>query len=170
MRRVGVYVNVSNQFAALSEKKKGYRVNYEKYLSSVLDSNDTLILAIAYGSQISDEATAFIHVLKKLGYITKFASSRQENREIRQPNRNVEITIDILDSVNKLDTIVIGSNDPELIPLIHKLRLQGITVIVSTPFLLHTEGSVNIDLITNEDIVEYIQVMRDKKHDNATKS
>lgn len=162
--RVGVFVNISNQFTAIALKKKGYRVNYARYLEYVLDEQDKLIIAIAYGSQVSNEASRFIYVLKKQGYVTKFIGSlQQSSQEIKQPNRNVEMTIDILGLKDKVDKIIVGSNDIELVPLIHHLQMLGVKVNIITPVLSHQEGTVNTDIVNDEDIVEYIQTMREKK-------
>jgi len=162
--RVGVFVNISNQFAAISLKKKGYRVNYANYLKRVLDEQDKLVIAIAYGSQVNNEASRFIYVLKKQGYVTKFVVSMQQNsQDIIQPDRNVEMTIDILGLKDKVDKIIIGSNQVELVPLIHYLQMTGVKVNVISPALSHQEGTINMDILNDEDIVEYIQSMREKK-------
>jgi uncharacterized LabA/DUF88 family protein len=142
--RLGVFVDIHNQVTAIQEQVKGHRVNYHKYLQLF---EDEFVIAIAYVTQASDE---FIHVLKKLGYIPKF----------NQLNKNVEMTIDILNLVTKLDTVVIGSNSPDLIPLIRYLQLQGIKVGVVTPGLLHSEGNYSIDLLTEGTTIEYIQDIR----------
>jgi len=161
--RVGVFVNISNQFSAISTKKKGYRVNYANYLRNVIEESDHLVVAIAYGSQLHSEASRFIYVLKKQGYVTKFLLSNQQVNEITQPNRNVEITIDILSLKEKVDKIIIGSNDIELVPLIHHLQMTGIKVNIISPVLTHQEGTVNSDILNDETIVEYIQNMREKR-------
>ena len=162
MLKVGIFVNVTNQFGALSQKKKGFKVNYEKYLKEYT-GNDRLLMAYAYGTQIEHEANSFIHALKRMGYLDKFVQSTKISaQEIIHPNRNVEITVDIMSSCEKLDIIVLGSNDPELTPLIHWLQAKGIKVVVATPVLMHNTGNINIDLL-NTDLIENIQDMREKK-------
>jgi uncharacterized LabA/DUF88 family protein len=145
--RLGVFVDIHNQVTAIQEQVKAHRVNYHKYLQLAQDIDDQFVVAIAYVTQASDE---FIHVLKKLGYIPKF----------NQLNKNVEMTIDILNLATKLDTIVIGSNSPDLIPLIHHLQMQGIRVGIISPGPLHTEGNYSIDLLTEGTVIEYIQDIR----------
>ena len=164
MLRVGIFVNVANQFGALIQRKKGHKINYEKYLKYFLNDGENLLMAYAYGSKISDEAESFIHALKRMGYLTKFVTSiKIGSQDILHPNRNVEMAVDIMGSYKKLDIIIIGSNDIELVPLINYLQCQGIKVIIATPVLLHNEGNVNIDLLTMTDLIENIQSMREKK-------
>lgn len=159
--RVGIYVNVSNQFSALSSKRKGHRVNYAKYLEFASSFGDTNIAVIAYGTQVGTEAGNFIQVLKRLGYSTKFSFSAKIGQNIIHPNRNIEITIDIMSILDKLDVIILGSNDRELIPLIQYVRSRGVTVVLATPIVLHDEATKSIDII-DHDIVQYIQSMRDE--------
>lgn len=164
MLRVGIFVNITNQFGALTQKKKGYKVNYERYLKQFLSPGESLMLAYAYGSQVIDEAESFIHALRRMGYMTRFVTSTKVTaQEIIQPNRNVEITVDIMRSCEKLDIVILGSNDLELVPLIVYLQGKGIKVIVATPVLLHAEGNVNIDLLISTDLVENIQMMRERR-------
>lgn len=145
--RLGVFVDIHNQVTAIQEQVKGYRVNYYKYLQLAQGIDDGFVVAVAYVTQASDE---FIHVLKKLGYVTKF----------NQLNKNVEMTLDIINLILKLDIVVIGSNSPDLIPLIHYLQMQGIKVGIISPGPLHTEGNYSIDLLTEGTTIEYIQDIR----------
>lgn len=163
MQRIGIFVNVTNQFGALTQKKKGFKVNYQRFLQHFTGDDEKLILAYAYGSQIADEANSFIYALKGMGYLTKFVTSIKNNREIIHPNRNVEMTVDIMSSCERLDIVVLGTNDSELVPLIHYLQTKGIKVIVASPVLSHNAGNTNIDLLNSTDLVENIQLMREKK-------
>lgn len=161
--RVGVFVNVANQFSALAMRKKSCRVNYDRYLKSILDDRDRLITAVAYGTQLVDEASNFIYFLRKVGFLTKFVSSVKAGQAIIQPSRNVEMTIDIMHMVEKLDAVVIGSNDPELIPLVQFLQLRGIQVSVITPTPFNSDAVKTIDILADETLVESIHSMRDKR-------
>lgn len=163
MLKVGLFLNVTNQFGALSQKKKGHKVNYDRYREAFVFEGEKLMMAYAYGDQVTDEAESFIHALRRMGYLTKFVNSIKDGQEIVHPNRNVEITVDIMSSCDRLDIVVVGSNDPELIPLINFLQGRGVKVIIATPVILHNEGNSNIDLLTATDLVENIQAMREKK-------
>lgn len=167
MQRLGIFVNVTNQFGTLTNNfRKGHRVNYEGYLAHFSEGFDRII-AIAYGTQVAEEANAFILALRHMGYTPKFAQATLVGRQdIVHPSRNVEMTLDILQVYERLDVIVVGSNDPELIPLINFLKMRGIKVIVATPIPVHSEGTSNIDICTITDLVVNIQDMRSKKPTN----
>ena len=163
MLRIGIFVNITNQFGALNQKKKGHKVNYERYLTYFLGDGEKVIMANAYGTQVAGEAESFIHALRKMGYLTKFLLSQKVgNQDIVHPARNVEMTVDVLGSADKLDIVVLGSNDTELIPLIVHLQGRGIKVIVATPYLEHAKANISIELVST-DLVENIQAMREKR-------
>ncbi len=162
MQRVGVFVNVSNQFASLNAKNKGFRVNYAEYLRYINDqTNSEITLSIAYVSQVNNESESFIEVLSQLGYVIKFSKAKREQGTIIHPNRNVEMAMDIIEATEKLDTIVLGTNDLDLIPLIWQLRTRGIKVFVITPVLTHSEGTINIDISPLELLVQDMKGKRD---------
>jgi uncharacterized LabA/DUF88 family protein len=131
MSKVAVFVDIARQYHSVSLIDKRARVNYERYLQSAVD-DATLHRAFAYGVQISNEANDFIIALERMGYETRY---RQAKIVLGIPNfratsNNLSMFLDIVRNLKFVDTIVIGSNDLELVEMINWIKEQGIKVII----------------------------------------
>ena len=133
MKRVGIFVDISNLYFCVSRNYKNRRVDYSKFLDYVKDFGE-VTTAIGYGSQIKDEAIAFITCLEDLGFQTKYKSPKQwadkEGGFTRKADWDVGITIDVIEKCNDLDTIVLGCADGDLEPLVGFLKARGKSVII----------------------------------------
>jgi uncharacterized LabA/DUF88 family protein len=131
---IGVFVDVSNIFYCVGKKFNGRKLDYEKYLEVAVGQDDILYRAIAFGIQVESEATKFITCLRHLGFEAKYKrprviqTSESDRREYRRISWNVGLALDIVRIVsnNKLDTVVIGSSDPELLHLVEWVKERGI--------------------------------------------
>lgn len=132
-----VFVDVARNFGATlrAEKSKDARINYEKYLKKAING-DRLHRACAYGINIGDEAHEFKIILEKIGYEVKYKPARmvldrttnQYVPKINLTSNNINIAIDIVKDVEKVDTIVLGTNDKELIPFIIWAQSKGVKI------------------------------------------
>lgn len=133
-KTVGVFVDISNFFYCVGKKFGGRKLDYAKYLESAITPDDVLYRAIAYGTQIENEATKFITCLRHLGFEAKYKKPRvlQNNetgkQEFRRISWNVGIAMDVVRivGINKLDTVVLGSSDPELSHLVEWIKERGV--------------------------------------------
>lgn len=131
-RRVGFFVDVSDLYSGVQREHGGGRLDYKKYYEFVADLGE-VVCAIAYGFQKSAEAEGFRLALEKFGYETKYRRLRVDNisgKWVRGLSWNVVITLDIINRIDRLDTIVLGSTDKELVPLIEWAREEGVQVII----------------------------------------
>lgn len=131
-REVGVFVNINNQYFTTQTIYKGRKIDYAKYLELAIGPNEQLFRAIAYGVQMEREACGFISCLNHLGFETNYRTARivDGKPSIRHTDRNMEIAMDIVRCLDSLDTVIIGSNDLNLIPLLQFIRERGKRVIV----------------------------------------
>jgi uncharacterized LabA/DUF88 family protein len=131
MKAVGVFADVSNQFFSVATTFKGAKVNYTEYLKTAVGDNE-LYRAFAYGVQVSSEATPFIASLQRIGYDTRYKLAKVVDGKpsIPDTNWNVGIVIDMIRHLDRLDVVVIGSNNPDLIPAINFIRDRGVKVII----------------------------------------
>ncbi len=113
-----VSVDIQNLYYNLYKKYKS-KLDYQKYLSACKTDNEHLHRAYAYGGN-PDDSVKFMDCLRHIGYDVKFG----------QRYWNIEMTIDIFKVIDKIDIVIIGSNDVALIPLVDYLRDKGIKVIV----------------------------------------
>lgn len=126
MKRIGVFVDVGNLYYCLGKKFDGRKLDYQKYIDFIKDQGD-IEAAIAYGTQKRGEAIAFIHCLEQLGFTTKFHASRRRSR--RNVNWNIGMTLDIVNTVNRFDLVIIGSSEIDLVPLVEWLKNRSIEVV-----------------------------------------
>ena len=161
MLKVGVFVDVANQVNALSQNAMGHRVDYKAYLAHIGNDEGKLIWkANAYGKYLTDDGISFINVLSAIGYRPIFIKTKTSDET---PNRCLEITLDIIDAMAKLDIVVLGSNSKEFIPLIHWLQARSIRVWVVTPAVCHDAGDQNIDLLQVDGVITPIHVLKNEE-------
>lgn len=135
MKRVGVFIDVSNFYYCISKRYKGRRLSFEKYYEFVSDLGK-LEYVRAYGAYQANEADEFIARLNSIGFETiykKVKTFREKGGKIRRKaDWDVGITMDIVRLVleGKLDRIILGTADSDLEPLVIWCQEQGVEVIV----------------------------------------
>jgi uncharacterized LabA/DUF88 family protein len=127
MKQVGIFIDVTNLYYHTHRLFPDRRIDYRKYFERA-QGEDIVLRAYAYGSQRKDEAIKFITLLKHLGYETRYGQARIRGTKIIPANWNVQIAIDLFRIAGKLDRVVIGSSNPELIPLVRWAKEQGLRV------------------------------------------
>ena len=132
MKRIGVFVDVSNIYYCVQRAYNKRKLDYRKYLEYVASLGEVK-RAIAYGCQIRDEAKGFIQCLEYAGFETKFKgvkSYREEAGLRRKADWDVGIAIDIVRLVENLDIVILGTADGDLVPVVEWCIERGIKVIV----------------------------------------
>jgi len=122
MKRVGIFVDISNLYHTISRRYGGRKLDYGKLYDFIGDFGDVM-QAIAYGSQAKGPATRFITALKEVGFSPKY-------REERSFNWNVGIAMDIVNMADRLDMVVLCSANGALEPVVTWCRSKGIDVVV----------------------------------------
>ena len=135
MTNLGIFIDLSNLYYSVCKKWEGMRIDYEKYTYRIMNDfhfNDRLEIkrAIAYGTETKYAATQFKGYLKAIGYEPKYKQSKLIDAfgEQKRSFWEVGLTVEILSIAPKLDGIIIGSNNQDLIPLLEKLHHNGIRV------------------------------------------
>jgi len=137
-KTVGVFVDVGNLYHCVSKKFDGAKLNYKMYLDNVVSDGDIIYNATAYGVQVKDEAAKFIACLRHFGYEPKYRRPRifqsQGRDQVRRIPWSVGISMDIVRIVssNKLDTVVLGSSEPEFVDLVNWVKERGVRCIVAS--------------------------------------
>ncbi len=129
MKRIGFFVDVNNLYYCVAKYFKGRRLDYRHYYRFVADLGN-ITKAIAYGAERGDEAAKFKQVLKTIGLTPKYKPVRELDKNHLKADWDVGITIDIVLATPDLDTIVLGSADGDLEPLVTWCREQGKDVII----------------------------------------
>ncbi|KKK91517.1 hypothetical protein LCGC14_2712150 [marine sediment metagenome] len=126
--RVGVFIDVGNQYYCINKKWLGRKLNYEKYLDAAKVFGP-VVRAFAYGTQVEGVAVNFITVLHHLGYEPQYKTVEKKVWY----SWNVGMAMDIVRLVtnNKIDVVVMGNSDNNMVPVISWAREKGIKVIIT---------------------------------------
>lgn len=135
MARVAVFVNTTELYYAISKKYNTRKLNYSAYKKWLEDLGE-IVECVAYGtsdleSDSSVKAHAFIAMLKAVGYTTKFRYFSPEEERIKKRFRwDTAMTVDIMNIADRVDMVVIGTNNRNMDYLIHTLKTRGTKVVV----------------------------------------
>ncbi len=128
---VGVFVDTSDLYHRIRRKFNG-KLCYDSYYEKVAELG-TVQQAFAYGIQTDNEAGGFITCLKMAGFDVRFKRPRTMkigDREIKRCDWGIGITIDIVKTINHLNLIVLGTSNPDFIPLIRWIKDQGVKITI----------------------------------------
>ena len=131
--KVGVFVDVSNLYHKINKKFVGEKLDYEAYLQRIDDKIGTVVRSYAYGSQQNKEAVGFITCLKVLGFVPRYKRPRIiriRDIEIKTCDWGCGLTLDVVNLIDKVDVIVLGSANPDLLPLVEWIKDQGKQVVI----------------------------------------
>jgi len=127
MKKVAVFSDVGNIYYCTGKKFESRKLDYRKYLEYCKTFGE-MYQAYAYGSQVKDEAKNFILCLKQIGFMTKFREHDREEK--RRVNWGAGIAIDVVNVVERVDTVILGSSDPDLLPVVEYIKNKGVGVII----------------------------------------
>lgn len=125
---VSLLVDTNNIFQAVRRKfGDGRRIDYDKYFESVQTLFGVQDKIICYVSKVDSNAIKFIDALRARDVQVRVKEPRKISETIRQINWSVEICCDAFELANQSKPLIIGSNDPVLLPLLKTIRpLTGV--------------------------------------------
>jgi len=129
MKRIGLFMEVSNLYHSIARQHKDRKLDYRKYYEFVADLGE-IQQAIAYGAQRNHEAAKFITCLKDAGYMTRFREPKEFADGTKKANWDVGMTVDMIRMVDSLDMIVLGSADGDFAELVNYVIAKGKQVVV----------------------------------------
>jgi uncharacterized LabA/DUF88 family protein len=132
MKRIGVFVDISNIYYCAGKKFSGRKVDYGKYLALAKQDGE-VFRAIAYGAQRENEAVGFITCLRHLGFETQYKEPKQiavGDKTVWRADWKVGITVDVVQMLDRLDLVVLGSADADMAPLVKYIRQKGIPCVI----------------------------------------
>ena len=128
MKRVAIYVDVSNLYYCIYNKHKG-KLDYAKLLEFLGPIGD-IRLSKAYGAQVRDEAAPFIEILKTLGFEPHYKEPKFYGQHEGKADWDVGIAIDMIKDMDHYDMAVLCSADGDMIPVVEYLRERGKDVVI----------------------------------------
>lgn len=119
------YIDIRNHNYYVKKKWPDRRLDIKKYMA-FLDKKEQIERAIAYGTFYEDSAKSFISLVHHAGFETRFKKIAKDSWFCM----DVEIAVDVVKQLKFTSTIIIGSSNRTLAPLITWVRNQGVKVIV----------------------------------------
>ena len=130
MKTIGVFIDVSNLYFTIHTRYgDSKKLDYRKFLDYVKTFGEVQ-QAIAYGSQLTDEANSFICALERIGFTTKFKTVKTYADGNRKADWDVGITMDVVQMIARLNRLVLGTADGDFEPLVSWARQTGCDVVV----------------------------------------
>lgn len=141
MSKLAVFVDVQNIYYTV---RQAYRChfNYSAFWSA-LSQRGEVVAAYAYAIDRGDQQQAqFQQILREIGFEVKLKPFIQRGDGSAKGDWDVGITLDVLDQVGRVDTIVLASGDGDFDLLLNKVSQDhGMhTVVYGVPSL--TAGSL----------------------------
>ncbi len=146
MSRIVVYADCSNLYHTVKTQFSVFgshlrdpiiaRPNYTKYVEYIKENIGEPIYMKAYGAQETTEANTFIKALNNIGFKTYWKkavihrSDDPDKRDTCTADWDIGICIDIINNMDKFDTLILGTADGDFSPLVKLLVKAGKTVII----------------------------------------
>ena len=134
MKKVAIFVDVSNLYYCIGKRYEARKLDYRKYLDLCQTDFGEVYQAYAYGSYSGDKANSFISFLKKINFTCKF---KERGEDKYRANWNAAIAVDVVNIVDRVDTVILGSADPNLLPVIEWAKAKGVSVIIIASNINH---------------------------------
>lgn len=131
LKMCGLFVDIGNLYYCIGKKfLTKNKLDYAQYMAFAAGDH-AVYCAKAFGTEISSEAVKFKTCLRHYGWEPIYKSVRvNENpktgaKEFRKTSWNVGIAMEVVRHIEKLDIVIIGSSDAELVPMVDWVRQQG---------------------------------------------
>ena len=133
-KRIGVFVDISNLYYCVRNGFHGRHLDYKKYYDFIKPMGEVQV-AIAYGAQMEQEASSFIHCLREIGYTPKYKvpkSYGNDQKLKRKADWDVGIAVDMINMVlaGRIDMVVLGCADGDLAPAVEWVMSRSVDVII----------------------------------------
>ena len=133
MKRIGMFLDVSNLYYSIQKKHPGRKLSYKNYYQFVQGLGE-IQQAICYGAQIDGKADGFKYCLQKMGYQTKYLTPKVYGTAAtgikRKADWDVGIAMDIVSMIDHFDLVILGSADGDMVPLVKWCRSKGVDVVI----------------------------------------
>lgn len=124
--RVGIFVDIQNVYYGAMDNFNS-KIDFKKLTESIIKGRK-LVVTNAYLIRADNDNTNFVNFLKQLGYNIVSKDLKKRSDGTAKGNLDIEMAMDIINSKDKLDTIVLVSGDGDFVALVEYLKSQNIQV------------------------------------------
>ena len=130
-KQIGLFIDVSNLYHCINTKYKK-KLDYAKYLDFCRTLGN-IVIANAYGAQVKNQASSFLKCLRQFGYTPIYQTPKTFKKSgglQHKANYDLLIAIEIVQIIEKIDILILGSADGDFAPLITWANEKGVKTIV----------------------------------------
>lgn len=164
--KASVFIDASNVYH--SYKKLGWKIDFRKLLDYLKQEADLQKIYYYTARDLNfAKQTKFLNFLEMIGYKVrskniKFIKNKNKKAEKEKDgffkgNLDVELTMDILETKNDYDTLILVSGDSDFEPLLQLMKMKY----RKRCLVMATKHSVSIELIK---CAKYINLAKLKKY------
>lgn len=126
-QRVGIFLDVSNLYRAGLDYYRR-QIHYPRFTHSILNGR-IQAAAIAYNVETAwGDKSAFFEMLRGLGYEIRTKDLVVRADGSRKGDWDVGIATDIVERLDRLDVVALGSGDGDFLPVVRKAKERGVAV------------------------------------------
>lgn len=132
--RVGIFVDDAN-LSASARRDLGSRLDYAALLDALTDGRPraaAIAFVVDSPDTPRDKHDAFGNSLRAQGWELREKRAKVRHDGSRKADWDMGLAMEILDHVDELDVVVIGSGDGDFVPLVKRLRRLGKRVEVAS--------------------------------------
>ncbi|MBD3234908.1 MAG: NYN domain-containing protein [candidate division Zixibacteria bacterium] len=174
MEKVSLFVDGSNMF--YSQRELGWHFEYNKILRHFTKGKELVnaFYYTGYDGDFGSEREDFFKALMRMGFtvrVKKIKSmwDKRANREVVKSNLDIEIVIDMFNTINLYDTAILFSGDGDFERAVELLRSRGrkvIVVAVDTMTALELRNAVGHNFINLREMQEEFEKIRSRANNN----
>ncbi len=174
MEKVSLFVDGSNMF--YSQRELGWHFEYNKILRYFTNGKELVnaFYYTGYDGDFGSEREDFFKALMRMGFtvrVKKIKSmwDKRANREVVKSNLDIEIVIDMFNTINLYETAILFSGDGDFERAVELLRSRGrkvIVVAVDTMTALELRNAVGHNYINLRDMKNEFEKVRSRTHSN----
>ncbi|MEA3398163.1 MAG: NYN domain-containing protein [Patescibacteria group bacterium] len=162
--RVSIFIDASNVY--YSQKRLKWRLDFGKLINFFEDQTDLCGIYYYTGrDKKSEKQTKFIKFLEKTGYIVrskkikfiKNNKTKNSGNGFFKGNLDVELTIDVLETKENYDTLILISGDSDFEPLLKLMKRKY----YKKCLVMATKHNISIELIKCAKFINFNKIKND---------
>ncbi len=134
MKKTAVFIDVQNIYYTVMEKFNSH-FNYQFFYNEV-STNNKIIKAFAYATDRGDKKQQnFQNILRRIGLEVKLIPYIQRSDGSAKGDWDVGIALDIVETAQEVDIIVLASGDGDFTSVINKIKNKVDVIVYGVPGL-----------------------------------
>ncbi|PJA29863.1 MAG: NYN domain-containing protein [candidate division Zixibacteria bacterium CG_4_9_14_3_um_filter_46_8] len=160
MEKISLFVDGSNMF--YSQRELGWHFEYNKILQFFVKGRELVnaFYYTGYDGDFGSEREDFFKALMRMGFTVRVKRiksmwDKKTGREVVKSNLDIEIVIDMFNTINLYDTAILFSGDGDFERAVELLRSRGkkvVVVAVDTMTALELRNAVGHNFINLRDM------------------